>query len=139
MNKRILLFIGCVIIFLANNSYALEMILKPRPLSRGDIVDGSIIATGRILCREPHTAFYVRSDELNISDGKLYYMLRGMDGHTKIKLRLSGEGWSQIMTGDGVGMIKLSAEPSVNFDIAIDGNQRIIPDRYQLTLLGGCK
>ncbi|EHP4606298.1 adhesin, partial [Escherichia coli] len=57
--------------------------------------------------------------------------------HNEMRVRLDGAGWLPSVS-DGQGMVSTGIPEQHTFDVVIDGNQRLGPDEYILSVSGEC-
>lgn len=105
-------------------------------LRSGELKDGTRIARGFVSSQEKHSGFHVWSDTQTVGNKPEQYILTGMqNGGSRIRVRLVSDGWSPD-TVDGKGIKKTTDENGSAFDIVVDGNQKVVSDRYRIELKG---
>lgn len=140
MNKRnVHVFpVAITLMVMAVFSQAAELNLNSQGGMGGELRDGVIIATGRMVCREAHTNFHVWMNAREDEGHPGHYLVRGKrDSQHEIRIRLEGEGWYPVPAGKQ-GVVHLGTEALVMFDVVADGKQYAAPDEYVLWVTGAC-
>lgn len=130
---------GClVVVMMSGFSQAAELSLDVRKSAGTELRDGEKIATGRIICREAHTGFYIRINGRE-DEGRLgHWLIQGKhDSRNELRVRVGGEGWSVVTEGEH-RMVKAGTEEQAVFEVVTDGRQRPGADEYILSVSGSC-
>ncbi len=139
MKKIIPITSGFLLIALSVFSQAAEIELSLQHKNGGSLSDGTRMATGRILCRDSHSGFHVWMNAQKAEVQSAHYIIKGqLNNQHEMRVRLSGDGWYPSTTGEHNGIVKIGRDENAIFDILIDGNQNLTPDRYTLSLSGVC-
>ena len=132
---------GClavVMVMMAGVSQAAELSLDVRKSAGSELRDGERIATGRIICREAHTGFYILMNARGDEGRPGHWLIQGKHGsRNELRVRVEGEGWSVITEGEH-RLVKAGTEEQVVFDVVSDGRQRAGADEYVISVSGGC-
>lgn len=132
---------GClavVMVMMAGVSQAAELSLDVRKAMGAELRDGEKIATGRIICREAHTGFYIRMNGYEDEGRPGHYLIQGKhDSRHELRVRVEGEGWSVVTEGER-RLVKAGTEEQVVFDVVSDGSQRAGADEYVISVSGNC-
>lgn len=140
MNKRnVLLFpVAMTLMVMAGFSQAAELNLNTRGGIGGELQDGVIIATGRIICRDAHTRFHVWINAQEDKERPGHYLVRGkVDSRNEIRIRLGGKGWTPDTAGH-LGMERPGTDDQAMFDVVTDSGQHAAPDEYVFSVTGTC-
>lgn len=107
-----------------------ELHLSSRPITDTYLQNGLVIAHGRVICSEAHNGFQVWLNAPQNGSSPYQYVINGKnDSFHQLRVRIEQEGWAEDIKG-GKGIIKLTGEEQVNFDIVVDGAQDVMPDQY---------
>lgn len=140
MNKRnVHVFpIAMTLMVMAGFSQAAELNLNSRGGIGGELRDGAIIATGRIVCREAHNRFHVWMNAREDKGRPGHYLVRGKrDSRNEIRIRLEGKEWVPVPAGQR-GVERTGTDTQVMFDVVADGRQHADPDEYIFSVTGTC-
>ncbi|EEY3971055.1 adhesin [Escherichia coli] len=140
MKKRILAAISStLIIILTGESQATELALYPQYNNGGRLADATRIAKGRIVCQNAHSGFHIWMNAQKAGEQLGHYIIKGQtNSQHEIRVRLSGDGWLPATTGEHNGIVRIGRDENAIFDVLIDGDQNVTPDRYTLSLSGVC-
>ncbi|HFJ2168773.1 TPA: AfaD family invasin [Salmonella enterica] len=131
---------GCLafVMMMSGFSQAAEVSLDVRKPAGSELRDGERIATGRILCREAHTGFYVWVNGREDEGRPGHWLIQGKhDSRNELRVRVDGEGWS-VVTEGAQRLVKAGTEEGAVFDVAADGRQHAGADEYILSVSGSC-
>lgn len=111
--------------------------LQVNPHQVGGMLPGNtIIGHGQISTTDTHGGFQVRGTTEQDSTHPGTYIIRGKnDAQHQLRVRLEKQDWQTVGTQDK-GIYTRTTEPSADFDIVTDGNQRVSGDEYTLSLEG---
>ncbi|HHR5914088.1 TPA: AfaD family invasin [Providencia alcalifaciens] len=131
--KYLILFFSVIIIGTVN---ATELNIEPRRGSNGVVLDGDIIATGKVSCTENNTVVDIWMDNAII--GMNAYIIKGQrNSINELRVRLEGEGWS-FNRRESRGLTKLQPGKVEPFNIVADGSQKLKADTYTITINSSC-
>lgn len=126
------------VMMMSGFSQAAELSLDVRKSAGSELRDGEKIATGRIICREAHTGFYIRMNGREDEGGPGHWLIPGKhDSRNELRVRVDGEGWSVVTEGEQ-RLVKVGTEEQTVFDVVADGRQRAGADEYILSVSGSC-
>lgn len=142
MKRRVLVMSGGVVLMVMTGLLqAAEMRLEAREKAgmSGVLRDGMRVMTGRIVCRESHTGFYVWMLNRQVEARPGHYIVQGRrDSRHEMRVRLEGDGWSPGGAEGQPGMVNTGPEEQAVFDVVADGGQHVAPDEYIFTVTGKC-
>ena len=139
-NGKALVLPGClVVVMMSGFSQAAELSLDVRKSAGTELLDGEKIATGRIICREAYTGFYIWMNSREDERRPGHWVIQGKhDSRNELRVRVDGDGWS-VATGGGRRLVKAGGtEEQAVFDVVADGRQRAGADAYILSVSGSC-
>ena len=126
------------VMMMSGFSQAAELSLDVRKSAGSELRDGEKIATGRIICREAHTGFYIRMNGREDESRPGHWLIQGKyDGRNELLVRVDGEGWSVVTEGEH-RLVKADTQEQSVFDVVADGKQRAGADEYILSVSGSC-
>ncbi|EFZ4722219.1 adhesin [Shigella sonnei] len=129
---------GLAFVMMSGFSQAAELSLDVRKSAGSELRDGEKIATGRIICREAHTGFYIRINGREDESRLGHWLIQGKhDGRNELRVRVDGEGWSVVTEGEH-WLVKAGTEEQAVFDVVADGKQHAGTDEYILSVSGNC-
>lgn len=140
MNKRNVQWfpVAMTLVVMAGFSQAADLNLNTRRGMGGELQDGVIIATGRIICREAHTKFHVWINAHEDKERPGHYLVRGnRDRRNEIRIRVGGKGWTPV-PGVHQGVERPGTGDQARFYLAADGMQHVAPDEYVFSVTGTC-
>ncbi|ELP8185552.1 adhesin [Escherichia coli] len=138
MKKIQIVCSGIVLVVISSLAQAVELSLNTSDGRSGELKDGTKVATGRIICRGTYTSFHTWMNSRQMGNIPGHYIILGRhDSHNEMRVRLDGAGWLPSVS-DGQGMVSTGIPEQHTFDVVIDGNQRLGPDEYILSVSGEC-
>lgn len=140
MNKKnVYMFpVAMTLMVMSGFSLAAELNLNSLGGMSGELRDGAIVATGRIVCQEAHTRFHVWMNAREDEGRPGHYLVRGKrNSRHEIRIRLGGEGWIPGSAGQQ-GIEFQGTDVQAMFNIVVDGRQHVDPDEYIFSVTGTC-
>ncbi|HII2567949.1 TPA: AfaD family invasin [Escherichia coli] len=140
MNKKnVYMFpVAMTLMVMSGFSLAAELNLNSLGGMSGELRDGAIVATGRIVCQEAHTRLHVWMNAREDEGRPGHYLVRGKrDSRNEIRIRLEGKEWVPVPAGQR-GVERTGTDTQVMFDVVADGRQHVDPDEYIFSVTGTC-
>lgn len=102
----------------------------------GHLSDGARLGLGRITDHNGHVGFQVWLEGSQAGQQPNRYVLTGAQGDShRLRVRLEQDGW-QVDNKDGKGIVLHSGDDTAMFALVVDGDQKVVPDRYPVDVKG---
>ncbi|UJD87711.1 hypothetical protein FS594_02300 [Rahnella aquatilis] len=100
----------------------------------GTIKDGFLVGKGRVMYSGEHSGFRVWSEAPRSGTHPARYMLEGQQNvHNRLRVRIESER-GQVDVKEGKGIIILTGDNSILFNVVADGPQNVKADNYSVEL-----
>lgn len=130
---------GACLLVVSSLSAAAEINLVSHRNTESQLRDGMKLATGRMTCRETHTGFHVWMNARQDGGRPEHYIVQNSKGiQHELRVRIGGNGWISSFGEAQRGIFRLGKEEQAIFDVIVDGDQKVIPGEYMLSISGEC-
>lgn len=100
----------------------------------GTIKDGFLVGKGRVMYTGEHSGFRVWSEAPRSGAYPARYLIEGQQNfHNRLRVRIGSER-GQADVKEGKGIIILTGDNSVLFNVVADGTQNVKADNYPIEL-----
>lgn len=128
------LMISLILLMSGMVQAAPEVSLTARSQGDTHLRDGARVAEGRVLVREAHTGMRVWLEAMKSGEDPARYILSGSNRPAhQLRVRLQVRD-AEPDRRDRQGLILLTPEPQIRYEVVADGDQKVAADEYGLTV-----
>ncbi len=133
-------YIFWLFLFFCNIAIAADVKLGGVTVWDNYLKNGEEIISGEITCNDKHSGFrlWLGNQSVTNANSSNYVIYGENNRQHKLMIKLGGQGWKDYIDSNALGVSKSSQEINETFYIISPVSQRVLADRYIVTVIGEC-